>query len=148
MIRLNISLTVSSDRGCAVMDSNTNLKRQTALMIGISLLAVSLLSVVSNIGVVNAQKEFLIYENPAYGVEINYPSHWEVLEIPSGFDFVIAFVPQIEINSDIFVQGIDVVVEPIPEGFTLDEYTEYEIDFDLGFFSCSSCGHTQMDKVK
>ena len=44
-------------------------------------------------------------------------AHWEVLEIPSGFDFVIAFTAgQIEINSDIFVQGIDVVVEPIPEG--------------------------------
>ena len=102
--------------------SNT-LKRLIVLLIAVSLLATT------NVGVVNAQQEFLIYENPAYGVEIDYPSDWEVSEIPSGFDFVISFTPRAESNSDIFVQGIDVVVEPIPEFFTLDEFTEYEIDF-------------------
>ena len=75
------------------MDRTTNFKRHTALMIESSLLAVSLFVAISNIGVANAQQEFLIYENPAYGVEINYPADWEVLELPSGFDFVIAFTP-------------------------------------------------------
>ena len=76
--------------------------------------------------------EFLTYEDLINGITIKYPDNWEVIEIPSEYDFVISFNSPPEKNSDVDVEVINVVIEPIPEGLTLDEYTQSEIDL-LGF---------------
>ena len=63
-----------------------------------------------------ASIEFLTHEDLITGITIKYPDNWEVKEIPSEFDFVISFYSPPENNSDIYVEGIDIVLEPVPEG--------------------------------
>ncbi len=98
------------------------MKGLIVLLISVCLLATT------NVGVVNAQQDFSIYEDLVNGITIMYPYNWEVIEMPTEFDFVVSFDSPPENNSDTYIEGIDVVLEPVPEGLTLDEYTQSQID--------------------
>ncbi|MGL5063797.1 MAG: CHAT domain-containing protein [Microcoleus sp.] len=67
---------------------------------------------------------FKLYENPSYGVRINYPANWELqkIEDPSTKE-VVQFFPVKELNSGKLPQiKVIIRVEPLNRNMSLDEY--------------------------
>ncbi len=90
-------------------------------ILAVKLIIIALLAATTNT-VVNAQQEFLTYENPAYGVKILYPDNWEKFEEDLPHNVVVTFNPT-KNDPNPIIGGIDVLIAPVPPNLTLDDYT-------------------------
>jgi hypothetical protein len=69
----------------------------------------------------------LRYESMEHGVQIDYPDYWEVAEgtrLAENVDAVVYFYPPLEGESDIFEENVNVVIEYLEPGTSLDGYTD------------------------
>ena len=84
-------------------------------------------TLVSTLGVIQAYAdENKIYENPDFGLKIQYPSDWEVKENPNEY-VVVGFTSPLESQSDVWKDYFVVSVEGI-SGISLDEYVESSLN--------------------
>ena len=79
---------------------------------------------------------FLLYENPTYGIKIQYPADFEKKE-PTPYEVVFRFPPQENI-SDISSKYLLIIVntlDPQENNMTLQQLTQNQIDFLKESFS-------------
>ena len=119
---------------------NTSIKKLTAILIGVILLAGA-----SNVGVVNGQQDFLTYENPTHGIKINYPGGWEKVEEQSELN-IVAFYSPPEDEEDTFSERLSVDVDELlfkmkPEDYIDDVIVNFKEIF-TDFMIVESVGIT------
>ncbi len=80
----------------------------------------------------------LVYENPTYGIKLEYPSSWTEVQMGGSAGLVAAFQSPQENESDVFVENIVVAVSPEEEtdlgNFTntsLGQLSKFVTDFNL-----------------
>jgi hypothetical protein len=72
-------------------------------------------------------ERFLSYENSTYLVKIDYFETWTVEE-PERENVIVLFSSPLEGSWDTFQENVNIVVEPLSEPMTLDDYTELSIN--------------------
>ncbi len=72
------------------------------------------------------QTSFLTYEDQFHGVTIQYPAGWEVTEDDQPVDVV--FRSPAGDSSPDYTENVNIGIDYIPAGFTLEEYTELNIE--------------------
>ncbi len=72
------------------------------------------------------QTSFLAYEDRFHGVRIQYPAGWEVTEDDQPVDVV--FRSPAGDSSPDYTENLNINIDYIPAGFTLDEYTQLNIE--------------------
>jgi eukaryotic-like serine/threonine-protein kinase len=75
------------------------------------------------------------YENPGFGMTIQYPSAWSVTQVrdnptaPSNGSLVAIFRAPIESPTDVYQENVLVNVQgPLPSGMTLQQYTDSSVN--------------------
>ena len=81
------------------------------------------------------QEDFLKFENMTFGIRIQYPANWEKVEDDLPLNVIVVFDPPGESDSVIGIDGIDIVIAPVPPNVTLEQYTEDYINLLGDIFS-------------
>jgi len=73
------------------------------------------------------EEQLSTYNNPAYGINIAYPSDWTILEEVAGV--VVSLLSPKESATDSFRENLNVVVNDLSaQPMTLDEYRDFTVD--------------------
>ena len=81
------------------------------------------------------QEDFLKFENMTFGIRIQYPTNWEKVEDHLPLNVIVVFDPPGGSDSVIGIDGIDIVIAPVPPNVTLEQYTEDYINLLGDIFS-------------
>jgi hypothetical protein len=81
--------------------------------------------------------DFLLYENPIYGISLKYPGNW--MERQEGLlrHEIVEFAPPLENPSQNFFEILSISIDVVPQNVTLNQYTNKTI-LDLRKFSAGS----------
>ena len=89
----------------------------------------------TNIQANNNNTVLKTYENPGFGITIQYPSTWTGIQLranpfaPTDTSIVASFEAPVENQSDLYRENLIFGVQgPIPEDITLEEYTENSLN--------------------
>ena len=89
----------------------------------------------TNIQANNNNTVLKTYENPGFGITIQYPSTWTGIQLranpfaPTDTSIVASFEAPVENQSDLYRENLIFGVQgPIPEKITLEEYTENSLN--------------------
>ncbi len=104
--------------------------KKLILIIIILLLATTTLTFVA-VG----QEDFLKFENMTFRIRIQYPTNWEKVEDRLPLNVIVVFDPPGESDSVIGIDGVDIVIAPVPPNVTLEQYTEDYINLLGDIFS-------------
>lgn len=72
------------------------------------------------------QTSFLTYEDQFHGVRIQYPGGWEVRETGNPVD--VMFASPAGDSSPQYTENVNIGIDYVPAGFTLEEYTKLNLD--------------------
>src|SRR5215212_3991745 len=72
-----------------------------------------------------SSSSFLLYENPTYGIKIQYPSNWmaSTNQLPT-YNSIIGFYSPLESLSDVLPVEFSLSITPYTNNISLDEYTK------------------------
>ncbi len=76
-----------------------------------------------------SSNDFLVYENPAYGIKIKYPANWHKEEEQGQYTRTVTFLSPPESASDKFPESVTVVVTNLPAPTSTDEFTKGFIEW-------------------
>jgi hypothetical protein len=71
---------------------------------------------------------FLPYVNLGQGIRIDYPAKWRHTEQNSPAGFMVGFISPQEDPSDTFCENINLYIQPIPPGMSLEQYVKANLD--------------------
>ncbi len=72
----------------------------------------------------SSDSSVLPYLNLALSLRVDYPSDWQVREQTTAQASAVAFISPQETPGDAFAENVVLVVEPIPEGVSAEEYAK------------------------
>lgn len=122
---------IRSIRGAIILISTVGrkLKLQESLsacgMLALSFILLSTLPSAVSVAY-GQQTSLLTYEDQFHGVRIQYPSGWEVTEDGQPVDVV--FRSPAGDSSPEYTENVNIGIDYVPAGLTLDEYTELNIE--------------------
>jgi len=71
-----------------------------------------------------SQQSFLPYLNFNQGIRINYPTGWTYREQSAPAGFAVGFISPREDLADQFCENLNIFIEPLPPGVTVDQYAQ------------------------
>ncbi len=71
--------------------------------------------------------DYLTYENPTHGIQIQYPSDWERYDGAEQGD-IVQFLSPFEDDADNYSENFGIFFDSLPSGMTLEEYASAVID--------------------
>lgn len=119
---------IRSIRRALILNSTIGRKlklRESLSGCGVLALSFILLSTLPSVAY-GQQTSFLTYEDQFHGVRIQYPAGWEVTEDGQPVDVV--FRSPAGDSSPDYTENVNIGIDYVPAGFTLDEYTELNIE--------------------
>lgn len=105
-------------------NATTKRREPVALLAAAALLFIAI--VTSSNNALGQSAEFLTYENAREGISLEYPSDWTPVERGPGDDptLAVGFVSPRQDADDQFAESLAINIETLPEGITLQEYSE------------------------